>query len=57
VLPVVCSSAFVAGIFAVVNLPVAQMILVRISAVVDSKLDVFITGNVLYQSLLIECLR
>jgi hypothetical protein len=24
---------------------------------VDSKLDVFITGNVLYQSLLIECLR
>lgn len=53
-LSVVYFDNLIVWILAIVDLPVAQMILIRIAAVVDTKLDILITDNVLSQSLLIE---
>ena len=56
-LSVVYFDNLIVWILAIVDLPVAQMILIRIAAVVDTKLDILVTDDILLQSLLVEFLE
>lgn len=53
-LPKVYFDSLIVWIFAVVDLPVVEMILIKIYAVMDPKLNVLVTDNILLQSLLLE---